>query len=108
MSETEMTDAEMRWQERQMREEERAIKMAEALTKWANGADADALKVFATALSHQHRTLQQATFGAFLQFVKVLASNHKAGNYDARNEYSCQTAAKIMEATDGVAAVPLI
>ena len=106
--ETEMTEAEMRWQERKMEAEDRAEKMAEALTKWVNGADADEIKVFATALSHQHRTLQQGVFGAFLQFAKVLAHNHSTGNCDARNEYACETSVKIMKATDGFASVPLI
>jgi hypothetical protein len=108
MSETEMSDAEMRWHERKMEEEDRAEKMAEALTNWVNGADADAIKVFATALSHRHRTLQQKVFGSFLQFSKVLANRHKTGDCDPRNEYACQTAAKIMEVTDGFAACPLI
>ncbi len=103
-----MTEAEMRWQERKMEAEDRAEAMAEALTRWANGADADEIKVFATALSHKHRTLQQTVFGAFLQFAKVLAHNHKTGNCDPRNEYSCEIAAKIMKATDDFASVPLI
>jgi hypothetical protein len=108
MSEIEMTEAEMRWQERKMEEEDRAEKMAEALARWANGASVTEMKVFATALSHQHRTLQQTVFGSFLQFVKVLAHNHSTGNCDARNEYACETSVKIMKATDGFAAVPLI
>lgn len=106
--ETEMTEAEMRWEERKMEAEDRAEKMAEALTKWINGADAVELKVFATALSHQHRTLQQAVFGSFLQFARVLAHNHSTGNCDARNEYACETAAKIMKVTGDCAAVPFI
>jgi hypothetical protein len=108
MSETEMTEAERRWLERTMEEEDRAEKMAAALTTWANSAGDAEIKVFATALSHKHRTLQQTVFGAFLQFAKVLAHNHATGNCDARNEYSCETAVKIMKATDGFAAVPLI
>lgn len=93
---------------RKLEGEKRAEDMAEALTKWANGADADEIKVFATALSHQHRTLQQITFGAFLQFAKILAAHHKTGNCDARNEYSCETAAKIMTLTGDCAATPFI
>lgn len=106
--ETEMTEAEMRWQERKMEAEDRAEAMAETLTNWVNGADADEIKVFVTALSHKHRTLQQKTFGAMLQFAKVLAHNHKTGNCDPRNEYACQTSVKIMEATEGFAVCPLI
>ncbi len=45
MSETEMTEAEMRWQERRMEEEDRAEKMAQALTTWANGAGDAEIKV---------------------------------------------------------------
>jgi methionine synthase II (cobalamin-independent) len=108
MSETEMTEAERRWLERKMEEEDRAEKMAEALTRWANSAGDAEIKVFATALSHKHRTLQQTVFGSFLQFAKVLAHNYSTGNCDARNEYACATAVKIMKATDDLASVPLI
>jgi len=108
MPETEMSDAEMRWQERKMEAEDRAEKMAEALTRWINGADKDEIKVFATALSHKHRTLQQATFGSFLQFAKILASHEKTGNYDLRNEFAVRGSAKIMETFSNEAGVPFI
>ena len=108
MSETEMTEAEMRWQERKMEAEDRAEKMAEALDRWINGADKDDIKVFATALSHKHRTLQQKTFGAFLQFAKILASHKKTGDYDLRNEFAVRGSTKIMEAFSDEAGVPFI
>ena len=91
-----------------MEEEDRAEAMAEALSRWSNGAGDEEMKVFATALSHKHRTLQQAVFGAFLRFAKVLASHDATGNFDPRNAYSVKTSAEIMKLVDGISNVPRI
>lgn len=82
--------------------------LAKLFSTFSNGGDRENFKEFATDISHDHRTLVQQKFSLFLQFCKVLAENHKSGNYDARNEYSCQTAAKIMELTNGIAGVPYV
>jgi hypothetical protein len=55
----------------------------------------------AVALDQEHRTLQQGIFGIFLMWVELLAEHYEAGSYDARNEASCEAAAKMMWAFDG-------
>jgi hypothetical protein len=82
--------------------------LAKLISTFSNGGDRKNFQELATDMSHDHRTLVQQKFQLFLQFCQVLASNHKSGNYDARNEYACQTAAKVMELTNGVAGVPFI
>jgi hypothetical protein len=106
--ETEMTEAEMRWQERKIEAEEKRQNLVSDFSRFVNGASADEIKEFCTDISRDHRTLVQAKFGVFLQFAKILASYDKTGNYDARNEYAVKTSVKIMEVTDGIAAVPFV
>lgn len=78
------------------------------ISTFVNGASTGDLKELATDMSHDHRTLVQDKFRFILNFCQVLASNHKAGNYDARNEYACETSAKIMDMVNGVVGVPRI
>jgi hypothetical protein len=106
--ETEMTEAEMRWEERKMEAADKRLALVEAFSKFVNGADADEIKEFCTDISHDHRTLVQAKFGLFLQFAKILAHRYETGEYDARNEYACQSSSKIMKMLDGQAGVPFI
>ena len=82
--------------------------LAKLISTFVNGADSDTFKELATDMSHDHRTLVQQKFQLFLQFCQVLASNYKNDRYDARNEYACQIASKVMELTNGVAGVPFI
>ena len=88
--------------------DERTTVLAELLSTYINGADSNNIKELATAMAHDHRTLIQKKFGLFLQFTKVLSNFHMEGHFDARNEYSCQTAAKIMTLTENNTHVPFI
>jgi len=82
--------------------------VAELLKEFVNRASRDEIKELATDLSHTHRTHVQSMFGLFLQFSKVLAANREAGFFDARNEYACETAAKIMKLTNDQSVCPFI
>lgn len=85
-----------------MTNDERKDIVANLFSTFINGADSVSLKECATVMSHDHRTLVQNKFRFMLQFMQVLASNHKAGNYDLRNEYACETSAKIIQMLGGV------
>jgi hypothetical protein len=82
--------------------------VAKLLSQFVNGASGNDMKELATDISHDHRTLVSDKFRFMLYFCEVLANNHKAGNFDLRNEYACQTSAKIMNMVNGVVAVPRI
>lgn len=53
--------------------------------EWIGGAKAAARK-----MARDHRYLQNEMFKVCLEYIKILAENHKNGKYDARNQYACQ------------------
>lgn len=74
----------------------RAIAAAENLSEAVNEMGFD-YETFATVLSSEHRTLQQSSMRAFIEFCKKLAENDAIGFYDERNKASCQLATRIIE-----------
>jgi hypothetical protein len=49
----------------------------------------------------EHRTIQQLIFKAVLELLAQWAADAESGNFDARNEFTVQTAKVIMAAFDG-------
>ena len=78
------------------------------LSTFVNGASGSDLKELATDISNDHRTLVSDKFRFMLYFCEILANHYKQGRFDARNEYACQTSAKIMDLINGIVAVPRI
>lgn len=61
---------------------------------------------FAELMCHQHRTLQQSAFRAFLAWTRELAATE---NYDARNEASVLLARELVNTMDEVGdALPMV
>lgn len=87
--------------EYERKDEAEARKVARELTKLMNRCGAGRVtQAFVDELTRkEHRTLQQQTFGLFMECVKAWA-NCEPGDYDLRNEYTVKTSKKIMEATD--------
>lgn len=64
---------------------------------FVNGRCHDKQKV-ATLMSRDHRYLQSEMFKVCMEYIKILAENYSKGFYDGRNEYSCTTSAKMINA----------
>jgi len=94
--------------EREHERMEKMIGLAETLSDFINSADTDEISDFAEAIATDHPTLVQKKFGMFLSFCKVLDTKKKDGHYDARNQFSCETAGKILELTNGGTRCPFI
>ncbi len=78
--------------EREERAREAARNLASAVNEM--GFDTDS---FADELLHQHRTLQQTAFGAFLAVIDKWAGL-ESNRFDARNEFTVEQSRKIVEA----------
>lgn len=71
--------------------------LANAVSDFVNGADKESKKEFVNTLTHRtHRTLQQLSFGLFLDAIFEWADNAE-NNFDMRNEYTVETSRKIKE-----------
>lgn len=77
--------------------QERARGAAEALLKFVNRMDFDAV-AFAKTICASHRTLQRSVMGLMLMVIDEMARHHDNGGYDLRNEDSVTVAKKIVEA----------
>lgn len=66
--------------------EERARKAAESFTDYINTTSPNECKEFATAITRQHRTLQQGSFRAMVACIKEWSDMYESGWYDLRNE----------------------
>jgi hypothetical protein len=79
-----------------MASDQAARDLAETIGNFLNGALSRDRKDFVAAMSHQHRTLQQAFTGLCLAWLNHLANlKEGSGEYDGRNEASVKTARKI-------------
>jgi len=82
-----------------MKDELTGAELAQAMAKTFNTYNyKETTRDFVDEVTNQHRTLQQATFRALLKVVEKFAENHRAGQFDGRNEAACQLADKIYEA----------
>jgi len=59
-------------------------------------------KEFVEEMSREHRTLQQIFTNLCFEWMKKCAENYGKGDFDGRNEYSCKTCSKIVEAVEEV------
>jgi hypothetical protein len=70
--------------------------VADSLSKMVNRmGGGPELKDFVDAVTNDHRTLQQQTFGAFMACIEKWS---KSDRFDARNEYTIKMCKKMMEA----------
>lgn len=74
----------------------------ETLSRFVNGEMGSAKDV-AAQMSRDHRYLQQEMFKICYEYIRILAMNHGHGRYDGRNEWACETAAKMLAADPGLA-----
>lgn len=72
-----------------------------------NEGDNSQYERIAERFNAEHRTIQQQIFSLFLHICSELAERYKENRYDARNEYACKMAAKIIELVESPH-VPLI
>lgn len=70
--------------------------VAKQLFSWLNGMSTD-YKDFLEELRYEHRTLQQVYFSLIMNCLQQWAEDYKTGNYDGRNEFTCQKAAEIVD-----------
>ena len=63
---------------------------------FVNGKKVSTVKV-AQKMAKEHRYLQQEMFRVCIEYIKVLAENHKKGWYDPRNEWATKTSVSIVE-----------
>ena len=67
----------------------------------AMGGSKEIEKVIAETLGKQHRTLQQNFFRHVVKpLIAMYAEQHENGNYDARNNASCECARACMDTID--------
>jgi hypothetical protein len=72
--------------------------IADALSRFTNrmGLFGDEnCEAFVDAVTRDHRTLQQQTFGLFMKCIERWSNT---GSFDARNEYTIKLCKKMMEA----------
>lgn len=79
-----------------MDEEKRAAELAEAVANGINSMCFD-YEAFCHRMSREHRALQQDFTTLCFKWLKTLSEMYKNGSYDARNEYACKMANKIVE-----------
>jgi len=62
---------------------------------------------FATHITRcEHRTIQQLIFKALLELLSQWAADAESGNFDARNEFTVQTAKKFLDVFGGEVPAP--
>jgi hypothetical protein len=88
-----------------------AADVTDLLSRFVNrmGVDQDA-PLFVEAILHDHRTLQQQTFGLFVLCIQGWAKAHGKGWFDDRNEFTCRLSALMMKAiaSEWCGRVPMI
>lgn len=71
---------------------------ARAVSDCVNRASVNDASELAEALATDHRTLIQIKADVFIRFFRILAEDHTAGRFDARNEAACERAAIMVKA----------
>jgi hypothetical protein len=83
---------------RELPPKKRGEAIAGILSSFVNGTHNESSEAFVEAITSDHRTLQQMTFGLFLQLVDKWAEigdDKEFCRFDARNEFTVETALKI-------------
>ena len=75
--------------------------IAEEIADFVNSLGCDT-EQFVKQMSTMHRTLQQSFTDLCFQWIRQCAKHHDDGNFDGRNEYSCEVCKKIVDAVDDV------
>jgi len=84
----------------------RAFAAAKELGNALNDTNFDC-ESFATHITRcEHRTIQQLIFKAFLELLGQWAEDADSGNFDARNEFTVQTAKQFLDVLDGEVPAP--
>lgn len=76
-----------------------AQKTAEALSEFVN-CYGNSVKDLVVVLSEEHRTLQQGITKFCVAWLEECNRKHKDGNFDLRNEASCQLGKAFVERTE--------
>jgi hypothetical protein len=84
--------------------EEKAQQIVQDWSNWVNAMGHDN-RVFAEAIMHEHRTLQQQMFETMLFCIDAWA---KTTHHDARNEYTVMKSREIMALFPSGTRVPFI
>ena len=104
-----MKEAVMDWLiDLRMREtkKEQAFAAATELGNALNDTNFDC-ESFATHITRcEHRTIQQLIFRALLELLGQWAADAESGNFDARNEFTVQTAKKLLDVFGGEVPAP--
>lgn len=74
---------------------------ARVLSEFVNGRIRSPKRV-AEEMAKDHRYLQQEMFKICYEYMKILAENNDKGWYDARNEWACNTAKKMIDSLEFV------
>ena len=72
------------------------VEAAEAMADFVNSLGCNNKK-FVEEMSLQHRTLQQSFTDLCFEWIRQSAKHHDDGNFDGRNEYSCEVCKRILE-----------
>lgn len=73
------------------------MSVADTLSRAVNAGQAKP-KEFAAEVTNDHRTLQQLTFGLFLECIREWAKDCDSGHFDARNEATVKASKRMVEA----------
>jgi len=79
---------------------EQAKAAAEQVARLINNFSDDPAKAFVEAMGSQHRTLQQNFMGLVCGWIQMNADRYARGQYDLRNEATCQLCARIKESLE--------
>lgn len=77
-----------------MNGQELANELLKVICKGNNHHDID---LFANEIIGAHRTNQQSTMKLLLRTIVAYADNYRSGNFDLRNQKSCELADKILK-----------
>lgn len=81
---------------RRQRKEKETDDLARQISRFVNGSDQEEIANLAGKILNDHRTLQQKTFGLFLECIRKWAALEPQ-RWDSRNDFTVGTCKKIME-----------
>lgn len=87
-------------EQRELDTKKEAWDLAQRIENFVNGGDRYAFECFAQGTLRMHRTLQQSFFGLMLTCCQEWAKSLEQGNFDGRNEWTCESAKKVLAALD--------
>ena len=76
-----------------------AKEAAQAMSDFVNNMTCP-IEEFVQNMNREHRTLQQTFTNLCFAWMRNCAKKYEEGNFDLRNEHSCQKSAEIVEKVD--------